>query len=523
MSWTQNKLVLAVAGALSLAACGGGGSNGGMSADAPIVDVAKYVVVATDGEGYINFIGDDGASRVELIDAIRPLNANSQPYGLGEVHFTHDGKKALVVISSGFLDDAGNATGGGLAIVDVATRKLDKLVALKNTKISDGSGAMPVTRIVHTYMDGEYMWLNNDGPSSPDPLAGLPDSTFRVHVHCDDVASAECGGEINEIVVGNGHKKSAISETPKRFATHNLTDQTISVIDDDPTSPTFLTVLGGPGDQPYTADLKTADTIFDATLNNGAGGTRAKKNTPHGMAYSPVSGKFYAGITPGEDMAVAVVDATTLALTSIAAGSADEGKIPAGGYMHAIAEGDWVVMVGYKAGHGYLSVIDASTDSVADVVDLGDLKSSSFDTFEASAMAHHADGAEETMVVVPGASGATLQDKIAVVHIDNTTGKAVLNNNGAPDVHYIDVGYAPSHRNGGITGGGERAYYPNTCPPAAAPASGTTTHHALADAGCNSIAAVNLVDHHAAPILVNTTGQNPSGIGIVQPGVGPSH
>lgn len=515
------KLGLAAAVALALSACGGdddelaaqNNDDPGTGDSAPILDGAKYLVVASDANGYITFITDDGNGKIEALgtkeEALRATD-DDNPLSLGEVHFTENGKYAVIIASSGFKD-GDQATGGGLVLVDLNTRAIAKQIPLVNTKARDANDNLPVTNLVHSLMDKDTIWINNDGPrraasGGPDAAADAPDSVFHVSLKCDDIDSEDCGKILAEVVVGNGHKQSAQNDT--YFVTHNLTDQSISVIhkEDHEVEEIPLSINPDPND-----------------------GTKMLSNIPHGMAYSPVSGKFYTGITNGADMAVAIVDSATLELSSIAAGPASEGKIPAGNYVQTAAEGKWVLMIGHSATTkmGYFSVIDAATDEVSDVVELGDLEASSFDTYE------H-DG--KTMVVLGASHGGEINNQIKIFHLDNATGKVVLDaETNESDIHSVTVGYGPAHRNGAITLGGERVYYPNACAPADGAAeepAGGHSHAAPhfmavprnADGGapgteCNAVVSVNLMEHHSDPVAVHTWGEiEPKGIGILHVG-----
>lgn len=527
MTSSFKNLSLAAAVALALSACGG--DDGDIAAEAEpgpgdtpsIVDTAKYMIVATDTQGYITFIADDGNGNIDRVgdstaEALRAVDDGNY-LSLGEVHFTENGNYAVIVVSSGF-QDGGENTGGGLLLVDMSTRDIVKQVPLLNTETQDPDDSFPPTRPTHAYMDGNTIWVNDDGPRDNDETeedeGAQNDSVFHVNLDCADIESARCGEVLAQVVVENGHKKSAFND--EYFATHNLTSQSISVIHKDEHEVENISLKVNPDPDDPGAMLP---------------------NIPHGMDYSPVSRKFYTGITNGADMAVAIIDAETLELTSIPAGPAADGKIPAGGYIHAIDGGKWVLTVGYSedANTGYLSVIDARTDEVTDVIELGDLQASSFDT-------HEADG--RTMVVVGASNVGGITNELKILHIDNATGKVVMDaEKNAPGIHPVTIGHGPQHRNGAITLGGERVYYPNACTPAGGtaeepaaeePSAGhndtdaphflTTPRHGEGEAPgteCNAVVSVNLMDHHTDPVAVHNWGEvAPAGIGILHVGNG---
>ncbi len=490
-----SKAVVSTVLAAVIVACNDS-SNSSHSAK-EVDNPAKYYVFAVDHEGYVNIFSDDGISGIEVAaDAVQLKNSNGEPLTLGEIHFNKG--KAIITVQSGMLDGNGVAIGGGLAIIDINTQSIERLLPL-----AAGNGV--ISRLVHTYMDpdGQHIWVNNDGPNSSSGLdaatIALDDSVFRVNVDPADTTDTDGDGkaddkylDVSEIVVGNGHKKSAFSYAEAGhanalpyFATHNMTSKTVSIIDNNPQSPTFLTV------------------VQTVSLGNGA---------PHGMGYSEHSGHIYTGLVAG-DNAVNIIDAT-LAMPSagpvdrnIVAGSAVD-QIPRGGYVHA--HGDMVYTAGYVApaagstepGKGYLSIIDASNDSVAQVIELGDISSSSFDiaymNMQMGAMSH-----EMLKVYVPGrTSGNSLNNQIAVVELDPATG---LQKNGT-SVSHVTVGAGTDHRNGAVTDDGMHAYYPDggDC--------GAT--HADHGPGCQVI---NVIDTMTDQVIasVETAGHMPAALGIV--------
>jgi hypothetical protein len=338
----------------------------------------------------------------------------------------------------------------------------------------------------------------------------------------------KAGTGIMEIDAGDGHKKSAFSHpmtggaagVKKYFATHNGTDQTITMIDNDEANHAAGTHL-----KPVkTICINPFDSLSQCPKPSPTPGESNSdmKNFPHGMDYSPVSGKFYLGITTGVDIAVAVVDAAAAlpdvvdSRLQIIAGAANEGKIPAAGYVHTSHDGKWVYTVGYKNGMGYFSIVEpkagATADVVHQVIELGNLSASSFDVAH---MEHAHGGTTEhhLKIFVPGSNrlsgGASvpgiLNASIAYVDIDHDTGKVKncdANYCDASFVKYIDVGKGSNHRNGVISGDGMRAYYPNggDC------ADATTTH-------CKTINVIDTMTNVTAQI--STAGQQPGSIGVL--------
>jgi YVTN family beta-propeller protein len=160
-------------------------------------------------------------------------------------------------------------------------------------------------RPVHSHRDpeGTRIWILNDGDSSTgiDTVTSACNTAKAASVsviqnhgtagHGADEEEGNAGEVLKTICVGKGHHRiafSAPSETapsvPLRAFVSNIKDGTITVIDNDPgaeasPNPNYLTVIG-------TIDLcnPAKETCPPATAS-GAG--------PHGMVYSPVSGKIY--------------------------------------------------------------------------------------------------------------------------------------------------------------------------------------------------------------------------------------
>jgi len=338
--------------------------------------------------------------------------------------------KVFVAINTGLTGPAQGLPAGGFAIVNVPSLAIDDIVILESTLTGRAS------RPVHIYLDPEarYLWVNNDGPSGDNAV----DSVFRVNV---EPTSPEYLTSV-EILIGDGHHKSAFSypspEQPnarRLMVTHNLSDRTISIIDNDPNSATFLQVIKTVG--PGNATLPGTDYV------------------PHGMAYSPISGHIYTGMTDPVDWAVTIIDTTSpdLSVTGIRAGL-EPGQIPAaGGYTHAARGGSIIYIAGWKAsedgttGTGWLSAIDATTNAVVAVIELGNLNASSF-----------IENGQKLYLPSSSASmGNPISNVVAVVDINPASvGYHQV-------IREITVGEGGTHRKGAITADGQRAYIPDTC------------------------------------------------------------
>ncbi|TAK02477.1 MAG: hypothetical protein EPO39_13355, partial [Candidatus Manganitrophaceae bacterium] len=194
------------------------------------------------------------------------------------------------------------------------TAALDPVGATAVFKKFIAVGQRPV-HIHREAPDGTRIWVLNDA----DPSTGIDTVTSACNtaqagsvsvIQNHDEGGDEDGnaGEVlKTICVGKGHHKAAFSHptssaptAPLRVFVSNIKDGTISVIDNDPASTDNLTVIG-------TIDLcdpnqETCDA--DPATPNGAG--------PHGMFFSPVSGKIYNNNeTYGT---VNVIDPTSLAV-----------------------------------------------------------------------------------------------------------------------------------------------------------------------------------------------------------------
>lgn len=157
-------------------------------------------------------------------------------------------------------------------------------------------------RPVHIYRespDGTRIWVLNDSDSKTGVDTVTPAcntaqagsvSVIQNHDEGGDEAG-NAGAVLATLCVGKGHHKAAFSvpgaagsptaTVPIRAFVSSIKDGTISVIDNDPASADYLKVIS-------TINLcdQTKETaIVCPAAPNGSG--------PHGMFYSPVSGKLY--------------------------------------------------------------------------------------------------------------------------------------------------------------------------------------------------------------------------------------
>jgi len=357
---------------------------------------------------------------------------------MGEVHYSPDFSKAIVIIREGFIGPTQGLVSSGIVIVDMQSLLIEETVVLESLKTGNPS------RLVHAYddPDGKHLWLNNDGPRGEGPEVEATDSVFRVNVDPSDSNYLQW----TEIVTGAGHHKSAHSfptqEAPNArllFATSNISDRSISVVDNDPTSPTFLQVIKTvpPINPPGNREMVGVDLV------------------PHGMDYSEVSGHLYSGATSPLSCAVTVIDTTRegLPVSCIPAGTGP-GQIPAAGYIHAAHHGEIVYTVGSKAadeeagtpGQGWLSAIDArNKNKVIAVVDLGDVGVGSIDEKNGQ------------KAYLPSNNRRGRTNVAVVVDIDPTS------HTYHQWLRDVTIGESGSHRNGEVSPAGDYAFYPNTC------------------------------------------------------------
>jgi hypothetical protein len=467
---------------LALTGCSSDSDNNNGTPPAQTPAAALNYIFATDHEGNVTIATHNIDDSVTTLADFQPLNSASGTLSLGEIHIAHG--KAFVVIGSGLTDENDAFTGGGLGVVDIGSMMLEQILSLPTTMTTAVGGGPTLSRFVHTYIDpdGHHLWMNNDG------VDNAPDSVFRVNIDPMDAEYLH----YEEIVVGHGHKKSAFAypvdggaQALHLFATHNLQAESISVIDNDPASATFLEVL-------------TTVNLFNGT---------PFQNTVHGMGFSTVSGHLYTGVIPGVDIGLSIIDATDAALshTTIQAGMG-EGQIPAAGYVKVSHDGRWVMTAGYVNETGYLSIVDAQTDTVTDVVNLGNISASSINIAEMEMDIGGGMVMDHVKVFIPSrqttASETEITTQIAVVDFDPMTG---TQSNGT-SVRYINVEAGPDHRNGKISNDGMFAYYPN--------GGDCGASHAEHGPGCTLISIIDVMSEEVVAEM-HTAGHEPGSITVI--------
>jgi DNA-binding beta-propeller fold protein YncE len=225
------------------------------------------------------------------------------------------------------------------------------------------SDAVPI----YAYTDAatNTYWMVNDGDkdSGVDILnCGNTGSPVVVVKGLGNVQSAEC---LKTICLGRGHHVTVFTapsalapRVPRRAFSSNLLDGTISVIGNDPAdSATYLKVIATLN----LSDPRHEDGKREAIPNNAF---------PHGMAYSPITGKVY-NMNNGYGT-VAVIDPirnsveTTVAMkTSSNLLLSPDGRFLIGKGADRKTDPEHVI--------GRLSIMDAVNNRLAGTVDLPDV------------------------------------------------------------------------------------------------------------------------------------------------------
>lgn len=342
--------------------CGGGQSDppttgaGGQS-------VSEKLYVSVSGEGAVKSVHIESATAAKggvektfhhaepptTIDATINVKSTAVP----------DAKPGEIVFSEGFayvrLSDTDPAH---IHMFDVASDGVDH------------NHPIPLNgqRPVHMYVDpDEKVWALNDGPRPPQGVS-CPGTDPACEPDTVSVIDKGTHQERTRITVGSGHHKAAFSkpsplklDVPKRAFVSNIHDDTISAIDNDPASLTYLQVIFKNHNAPNLNG--------DASLLVG--------DNPHGIDFSPVSGMVYNSNTRDtETNVVSIIDAETLAVTHLTRGF-EAGQIPASGAVHTRhvhddpTDGQYVYILGAvkdtkgdtdpanDTTTGYVSVIDA--------------------------------------------------------------------------------------------------------------------------------------------------------------------
>ncbi len=217
----------------------------------------------------------------------------------------------------------------------------------------------------HIYPEpgGQRDWLMNDGDkdSGNDPVnCGDHGSSVTV---LDKTPDGEARF-VKTLCVGRGHHQAAFiapdaahPQVPRRVVISNLQDGTLSVINNQPGDADYLEVIA-------TVDL--ADERHESVPADGG----ANRAFPHGLVYSPVSGKLYC-LNNGYG-SIAVIDPQTLVI---------EDRLDFKGHSNLIGSPDGRYLIGRGADRksdpehviAKLSIMDVTDHRVVDSQDFPDI------------------------------------------------------------------------------------------------------------------------------------------------------
>ncbi|GEM_PF-6818972 len=215
---------------------------------------------------------------------IKMLGSDGNPAAVlpGEMVFSEG--NAYIRLSS---PDAGPLS-TQIQMIDIGTDGLDH-----NHPIEVGGGP------THLYLDHDKkVWILNDGDRAETTEA--------------DSVSVIVGGthaETARIPLGSGHHIAAFATMSKRVFISNIHDNTVSVVDNDPASSTYLETILNDAGLPHNAAVMVGD-------------------NPHGIDYSHHNGMIYNANTQDAVNAISVINENTLAQTFIPLGTG-AGEIPA--------------------------------------------------------------------------------------------------------------------------------------------------------------------------------------------------
>jgi len=193
------------------------------------------------------------------------------------------------------------------------------------------------SRPVHVYQDPDgKIWTMNDGNAGVDNVNSACNTlgVGSVTIIQDGVKGAvdtETASLIKHLCIGKGHHKAIFTTSPKRAFVSNITENSISVIDNEPTSSNYLTVI--------------------STLNLGTGAG------PHGFSYSSISGKVY--ISAQSAGSVIAVNPLSLTMETIATGKSGPSTASPNGQYIAIPGKDTTSDTNHVLGK--VTILNAST------------------------------------------------------------------------------------------------------------------------------------------------------------------
>jgi DNA-binding beta-propeller fold protein YncE len=241
------------------------------------------------------------------------------------------------------------------------------LLEPKSKKININSDLIKDAFPAHIYSDprSNRDWFMNDGDKE----------TGNDTLNCGDKGSSvtvveNTGSDrakwLKTLCVGRGHHQAAfafpspsVPQVPQRVYISNLKDGTISVIGNDP------------GDAASYLQVVATVNLCEPEREEGGSGMTVPNNAfPHGLAYSPITGKLY-NLNNGYGT-VAIIDPLSNAI---------EERVAFKGHSNLFASPDGRYLIGRGADRksdphhviGKLSVLDVATKSVVARLDLPDI------------------------------------------------------------------------------------------------------------------------------------------------------
>jgi len=261
-----------------------------------------------------------------------------------------------------------SGAGAGLKPLLIGISEDRRVILLdpRSKKLSLAQGFVPDAFPAHLYSDprSKRDWFMNDGDKeSGNDTLNCGDKGSSVTV-VENTGSSKATW-LATLCVGRGHHQACFAypspsapRVPPRTYISNLKDGTVSVIGNDPAdAATFLRVLA---------------TINLCEPEREEGGAMAMPNNafPHGLAYSPVTGKLY-NLNNGYGT-IAVINPSSNAI---------EERLPFKGYSNLFAAPDGRHLIGRGADRksdpnhviGKLGLLDVTTKTVVDRLDVPDV------------------------------------------------------------------------------------------------------------------------------------------------------
>lgn len=204
--------------------------------------------------GYV-FISNTGK-----LDIVKHTNMSDSTYS-GSIPFSVN--PGEVACTANYHCYIGFSSTGDIAVIDASITSTSTPSLIQTVT---AQGKNPVH--MYTHSDTNTVWVLNDGGTTTTTGCTFDSSVTIIKDASGNVNPATA---LKNICLDQGHHKMAFSTSPNRAFISSITGNTIKVIDNDPTSATYLTLLS---------------TITLAAVNGVVAG-------PHGLAYSSVTKKIY--------------------------------------------------------------------------------------------------------------------------------------------------------------------------------------------------------------------------------------